>query len=456
VTNVLAEILAAKRKRLADGLPTPRVKPSRASDGARFLRALGVGGPRVIAEIKHRSPSAGVLLTSASRRIAPVARAYARGGAAALSVVVEQDFFDGEPEWIGEAKDASDLPVLMKDFVVDERQLDFALALGADAVLLIVSALEDAELASLHAAAKRRALAVLVEAHDEDEVRRALAVGAEIVGINARNLSTFRVDLALVARLGELLPEEVVCVAESGIKSKADVDALPRFGAFLVGEALLVAPDPTRALRRLRGAGSTEVKVCGVTRAEDLGPCRAAGVDWIGLNLSPLSPRRLSVERAVELAERARFAKGVVAVFAGNEPEEVRAAVEALKPDVVQLAGGMAAPGGDARVWRTVRVGGGAPEALDGVADALLYDTAVPGAAGGTGRAFDWSLLDGVPRTRPLVLAGGLTPANVAEAVRRVRPEVVDVASGVERAPGVKDAAKVTKFVTEVRSVVDP
>jgi indole-3-glycerol phosphate synthase/phosphoribosylanthranilate isomerase/anthranilate synthase/indole-3-glycerol phosphate synthase/phosphoribosylanthranilate isomerase len=429
----------------------------------------------VIAEIKHRSPSAGLLLPDAPSRVAEIARAYARGGAAALSLVVEQDFFSGDPAWIGSAKAASGLPALMKDFVVDEVQLDLALALGADAVLLIVSALADGELRALHVAARRRGLAVLVEAHDEDEVRRALAAGAEIVGINARDLATFRVDLGLVERLGELLPGGVVRVAESGIQEPEDIERLSRFDAFLVGESLLRADDPTRALRRLRGMGTTEVKICGLTHEEDLEACRSAGVDWIGLNLSPLSKRRISVERAREIAAHARFAKGVVLVFAGNGEREMRDAVDALRPDAVQLTDvPNETASWPARVWQTVRVGTVPLEqALGWPGDALLFDSAGAagpdpravfegpppsvcggGAPGGTGRAFDWSLLDGLPRTRPIVLAGGLTPANVASAVRRVMPDVVDVASGVESAPGVKDSSLVSSFVSEVRSVV--
>jgi len=438
-------------------VPLPDRAPRVASDGARFVRAIS-GERRVIAELKHRSPSAGVLLPDAARRVADVARGYARGGAAALSVVTEQDFFGGDPAWIGEAKEASGLPVLMKDFVLDERQLDLAAALGADAVLLIAAALDDAALSALHAGARRRGLAVLVEAHDELEVRRALAAGAEIVGVNARDLATFRVDLDLVARLGALLPEGVVRVAESGIRGPQDAARLPRFGALLVGESRLVSPDPARALRRLRGAGTTEVKVCGVTREEDLEACRAAGVDWIGLNLSPLSPRRVSMARARELAREASFAKGVVAVFAGNRDGDVREAAETLGADVVQLtdppSAGASAARGRVHVWQTVRVGSvPLEEALVWPGDALLFDTGI-GLPGGTGRTFDWSLLDGIPRTRPLVLAGGLSPSNVADAVRRVAPDVVDVASGVEVAPGIKDASRIGSFVEEVRRVV--
>src|SRR5512143_2602956 len=263
--SALDEILAAKRRRIAAGEFSAeagaRARVTGASSeashsapphGNGFATALSsfsrrnLLSPLLLAEIKHRSPSAGLILPDAASRIEEVARAYRRGGASALSVVVEQDFFGGEPSWLPRARAASGLPALMKDFVVDEGQLDFAAALGADAVLLIAAALEDAALARLHAAALERGLAVLVEAHDEVEVERALDAGARIVGVNSRDLRTFEVDLPRMARLGALLPATVARVAESGITSRGDVEALAAagYGAFLVGEALLKAADP--------------------------------------------------------------------------------------------------------------------------------------------------------------------------------------------------------------------
>jgi indole-3-glycerol phosphate synthase/phosphoribosylanthranilate isomerase len=433
-------------------------------------------------------------------RLEAVVRAYRRGGAAALSVVIEQDFFGGDPVLLPRAKAASGLPVLMKDFVVDETQLDFAAALGADAVLLIVAALADADLARLHAAARARGLAVLVEAHDESEVRRAAGLGAEIVGVNSRDLATFAVDLAGMARLGALLPEKSVRVAESGIRTRADVEALgvAGYGAVLVGETLLRSPDPARTLRELRGENATEVKICGVTREEDVDACLANGVDWIGLIFAARSPRRVTPEEGRHLGMRARgegdrdflrmkedrkgarnslrmkgegegearpagggaagcpgSVKGVVAVFDEESPvAEIERIVAVVRPDAIQmpLLPSKRFFSSSLPLWNTFRVG---RDDLAGVGNragsALHFDTSVAGVSGGTGRTFDWSVLDGLDRSRPLVLAGGLTPGNVAEAARRVRPDVVDVASGVESSPGVKDPGKIAAFVREVR-----
>jgi indole-3-glycerol phosphate synthase / phosphoribosylanthranilate isomerase len=480
--SILGEILAAKRRRIAAGeftAETARARvaaaaasPAAPPDGARFTAALSssfsslskqnipLRFPRLLSEIKHRSPSAGLILPDASSRIESVARAYRRGGASALSVVIEQDFFGGDPSWLPRAKAASGLPVLMKDFVVDEVQLDFAAALGADAVLLIVSALDGETLSRLHGAARSRGLAVLVEAHDETEIRRALAVGAELVGVNARDLGTFAVDLPGMARLGALLPPSVVRVAESGIKTRADVETLSAagYGAFLVGETLLRAADPARALRELRGENTTEIKICGITREEDVDACMELGVDWIGLIFSALSLRRLTPERGISLKERARAAKGVVAVFAENSEAEIRDVLERVRPDVIQMPDPplplLRRFSSVLSCWNTIRVGRDAiAKAGDRAGDALHFDTSVAGVNGGTGRTFDWTLLSAVDRSRPIILAGGLKPENVADAVRRVKPDVVDVASGVESARGIKDRAKIAAFVREVRGV---
>ncbi len=456
--TILDRIVEAKRQRLLAGEFAATGTSARTPDGRRFESALRAA-PAVIAEIKHRSPSAGEILPGAASRIETIASAYRRGGAAALSIVVEQDFFGGDPKWLSRAKGASGLPVLMKDFVVDERQIDFAASIGADAILLIVAALDQGELSRLHQRALERGLAVLVEAHDEDEVRKAMDAGARIIGMNARDLRTFRVDLDRMARLGRTMPASVVKVAESGIGTAADMRRLADsgYGAFLVGEALLRSGDVARGVRHLRGEGTVEVKVCGVTREEDLAACREHGVDYIGLNFSSLSPRRLSVPDGARLRAAAQGFAGVVAVFAGNRPEEIADVMRAVRPDVLQLTD---PPEGDfARewplpIWQVVHVTD--PFVVpEWPGERLLFDTGGKGRPGGTGEAFDWRHFQTVRPTRPFMLAGGLGPENAAEAVRRVRPSGVDVASGVELAPGIKDREKIGRFVRAVRSVPD-
>jgi indole-3-glycerol phosphate synthase len=256
MTPILDRILTDKRARLGRGdYTTTAAAQAAATDRTRFLASLRAPGVRVIAEIKHRSPSAGEILPQADGKIESFALAYRRGHAAAISVVTEEDHFGGKPEWLPRAKRVSGLPVLMKDFVISERQLDFAVSLGADAVLLIVRALTCEELAELGEGARERGLATVVEIHEAGEIETAMAALPDVLGVNARDLATFATDLNALERIAAMIPPGPVRLAESGITNRADVARLQAVGyeAFLVGEALLRDNDPEQALRKLKG-----------------------------------------------------------------------------------------------------------------------------------------------------------------------------------------------------------
>jgi indole-3-glycerol phosphate synthase len=216
-----------------------------------FVGALR--GPRlaVIAEMKQRTPSMGVL--TEDYRPVDLARSYTEGGAAGISVLTHLAGFGGRPEHIGAARLATDLPILRKDFITDPYEIGEARAAGADAVLLIVAALVPSELRRMLAVARSRGMAALVEVHDENEARTAVDAGAQVVGVNHRDLRTFEVDLGLTERLRPLIPEDVVMVAESGIRSVGDARRLRDAGAdaILVGEMLMRAPDVAACLREL-------------------------------------------------------------------------------------------------------------------------------------------------------------------------------------------------------------
>jgi indole-3-glycerol phosphate synthase len=257
--SILDEILAHKREELEAEL---RERPA-AELAERALRTPPTRGfrralceapePRVIAEVKRRSPSRGEIRPD----LDPVAcaKAYAEAGAAAISVLTDERFFGGHLDHLGAVRAAVDVPLLRKDFVIDAYQIDQARVAGADAVLLIVAALEPALLAELHTHAQGLGLDALVEVHDEAELERALVAGADLLGINNRDLRSFRVELATSERLAPLVPEGVVWVAESGIHTSADLERLRAAGAqaVLVGESLMRAPDVGAALRTLRG-----------------------------------------------------------------------------------------------------------------------------------------------------------------------------------------------------------
>jgi indole-3-glycerol phosphate synthase len=252
----LPTILAATRQRLEALRPAIRDLERRAAAAPAprpFTAALGGGTVAVIAEVKRRSPSAGAIRDG----LDPVAhaKAYVAGGAVAISVLTDEPHFGGSLADLDAVVRAVSAPVLRKDFILDELQLLEARAAGASAVLLIVRALDDADLLALAQSARGLGLATLVEAHDERELDRALAVGPSVVGINSRDLDTFAVNLATAERLLGRVPPGIPAVAESGIETRADVERLARAGAdvVLVGTAVARAADPEQAVRALVG-----------------------------------------------------------------------------------------------------------------------------------------------------------------------------------------------------------
>lgn len=252
----LDRILAAHRQRAAADLrPLDRlVDDAKAADPARGFRAAlaSVTGLGVIAEVKRRSPSKGDL--SADLVPAELVTAYDRGGATCLSVLTDEDFFGGSADDLRQARAAVGLPVLRKDFTVAAADVCDARLMGADAVLLIAAALDDAELADFHALAGEVGLDALIEIHDEAELERAVAVGATLVGVNQRDLVTFEVDTDRAVRMAPQMPDGVVRVAESGVRGPADAARLAAAGyhAVLVGESLVTSGDPAAAVTALR------------------------------------------------------------------------------------------------------------------------------------------------------------------------------------------------------------
>jgi indole-3-glycerol phosphate synthase len=383
-----------------------------------FRAALAGPGLAAVAEVKRRSPSAGDLRPDADP--ARLAAEFAGAGAAAVSVLVDERF-GGSPADLRAARAATALPLLAKGFFRDEGQLLQLKQAGADAVLVILRDLDDARAKALLGHSAALGLDVLVEAHDEDELRRAVALGAEIVGVNARDLSTFEIDrrrqLELVARLRD---HDCVVVAESGVWTRAQGAAAELAGAdaILVGSALMRARDPAAKLREL--LSRPLVKVCGLTRQEDVDVAIDAGADLLGFILVEGSPRRAA--HILDVPDD----RLSVAVFVGK-PEDAGA-------DLVQV---YEAEAGRVRGRDAVLLREG--ERVARVLD-LPWDEEDPlhlrRAADVEGR---------------VMLAGKLGPDNVREAVRAVRPWAVDAASRLERRPGVKDHAKVRAFVAAAR-----
>jgi indole-3-glycerol phosphate synthase len=258
--TVLDQIVERTRERLRD-----EAKPDRraAEEAAQrrtphaFREAISGGQailpvPHIIAEIKSASPSAGTIVENPD--VEAIARDYARGGAAAISVVTEPEFFRGSRAWLARARSASGLPVIMKDFIVEPAQIIRGIAAGADAILLLASLLDVRQLGDFIGLLDAYGCDALVEVHDEAELERAAKAGARLIGVNNRDLRSFQVDLATSERLGALMPEDAIRVAESGIRTRDDVQRLMSAGfhAFLVGESLLRQDDRAAAVAALR------------------------------------------------------------------------------------------------------------------------------------------------------------------------------------------------------------
>jgi len=383
----------------------------------RFADALGAPGLGAIAEIKRRSPSAGDLRPDADpARIAP---AYARAGAAAVSVLVDERFA-GTWDDLRAARAASDVPLLAKGFFSTADDLRTAKEAGADAVLLLLRDLDDQTVRALMAQAEDLGLDTLVEAHDAEELDRGIALGAPVLGVNARDLSTFAIDREAQLALLAGVPSDRIVVAESGIASRAQGAAAELAGAdaILVGSALMRAPDPAAKLAEL--VSRPLVKVCGLTREEDVAVAVDAGADLLGFVLAPESPR--AAQTVLPVPDKAL----AVAVWVGAAGES------AADLDQVHTVEQGKVRGRDATLYR-----GAEPVAR--VVD-LPWEEDDP---------THWDRARSTEGR--VVLAGGLGPANVAEAIAAVGPWAVDASSSLEVSPGIKDHARVRAYVEAAR-----
>jgi indole-3-glycerol phosphate synthase/phosphoribosylanthranilate isomerase len=421
--GVLGEIVARKRKDVAARLQNVSLEElrARALPTRLSLRAaLAQPGARFIMEVKRISPSEGKLREGADP--AAMARAY-RGAADAISVLVDTPYFGGSYADLEAVRTVFAGPILAKDFVIDPRQVPEARIHGADAVLVMLSVLEDDEAAAVMAEARRLGMDVLVEAHDEAEVRRALGLGAEIVGINNRDLKTLKVDLATTERLAPLVPKDRLLVAESGIRNRADVERLGAHAdAFLVGSSLMRAENPALAARELAFG---RVKVCGLTDAHDVALAAENGASYAGLVMVPNTPRAVNCAEADEIV-KAASGIALVGVFRNEKVDEVAQLAHRLGFSVVQLHGQEDAgyikalkamlPEG-CEIWAASAVGGEVPEPRMG-ADRTLFDSSVAGASGGTGIAFDWSRVEGRSDLRRASSPAGSSPPTRARPPR--------------------------------------
>lgn len=447
--------------------------------GFPFEAALRQQDFNFICEVKKASPSKGIIAEHFP--YLDIAKEYEVAGAAAISVLTEPDFFKGDKKYLQEIASTVKIPVLRKDFIIDEYQIYQAKVWGASAILLICACLDVPTLTKFRELADSLGLSSLVEAHDEHEVQMAIDCGARIIGVNNRNLKDFTVDVQNSVRLRNLVQDDVIFVSESGLETPEDIQVLRdnNIGVALMGETFMRSPNKVEKLAYLYGSTyyTPKVKMCGISKVETIPAVVEAKPDYMGLVFAP-SKRQVTVDQAKTLVEELhkqytkRYNNGAeqsnndeiktVGVFVNETLDNLISIATETNLDVVQLHGDedeafiqSLKERTNVEVWKAVQIRSAADaEAwIDSRADMLLFDAYHKDERGGTGEVFDWSCLDEFER--PFMLAGGIDSTNVARAIRTVRPYGIDISSGIET-DGVKDDEKITAFTKLVRTIAMP
>ena len=437
--------------------------------GFPFEAALRQQDFNFICEVKKASPSKGIIAEHFP--YLDIAKEYEVAGAAAISVLTEPDFFKGDKKYLQEIASTVKIPVLRKDFIIDEYQIYQAKVWGASAILLICACLDVPILTKFRELADSLGLSSLVEAHDEQEVQMAIDCGARIIGVNNRNLKDFTVDVQNSVRLRNLVQDDVIFVSESGLETPEDIQVLRdnNIGVALMGETFMRSPNKIEKLAYLYGPTyyTPKVKMCGISKVETIPAVVEAKPDYMGLVFAP-SKRQVTVEQAKMLVEALHkqckeqnnmVSIKTVGVFVNETLDNLVTIANEANLDVVQLHGDedeafiqSLKERTNVEVWKAVQIrrAADAEAWIDSSADMLLFDAYHKDERGGTGEVFDWSSLDAFER--PFMLAGGIDSTNVARAIRTVRPYGIDISSGIET-NGVKDDEKITAFTKIVKSI---
>lgn len=451
--------------------------------GFPFEAALCQQDFNFICEVKKASPSKGIIAEHFP--YLDIAKEYEVAGAAVISVLTEPDFFKGDKKYLQEIANTVKIPVLRKDFIIDEYQIYQAKVWGASAILLICACLDMHTLTKFRELADSLGLSSLVEAHDEHEVQMAIDCGARIIGVNNRNLKDFTVDVQNSVRLRNLVQDDVIFVSESGLETPEDIQVLRdnNIGVALMGETFMRSPNKVEKLAYLYGSTyyTPKIKMCGISKIETIPAVIEANPDYMGLVFAP-SKRQVTVDQAKILVSELhkqyanRYNRDViqwsndvvqefiktVGIFVNETLDNLVTIATEVNLDAVQLHGDedeafiqSLKERTNVEVWKAVQIRSAADaEAwIDSSADMLLFDAYHKDERGGTGEVFDWSCLDEFER--PFMLAGGIDSTNVARAIRTVRPYGIDISSGIET-EGVKDNEKIKAFTNIVRTIAMP
>ena len=447
--GVLGAIAAAKRDELSSrfsGVSLDALRARAIPTRRSFASALAKPGARFILEIKRASPSAGAIRPSADP--VTLARGYA-GVADALSVLCDNAYFGGSLDDLSAAREEFDGPILAKDFFIDPRQVAEARIAGADAVLVMLSLLDDEAARQIIREADRLTMDSLIEVHDESEMRRALDLGARLIGINNRDLRDLSIDLSTTERLARLGTDRIL-VSESGIATRADIECLsPLVDAFLIGSSLMTAAEPAQAARELIFG---RAKLCGLNRGADIRAARPSA--FAGFVFVPGSPRHVTAHEAAPLAGMARKSgMRPVGVFR-NAPVRIVSDMAALMNlHAVQLHGHEDMPyiralrrelPDHCEIWSALSVGREGLSSRGG--DRLVFDNA----EGGSGYSFNWKLVERHPELARALVAGGIGAHNV-RAARALGTYAIDIGSAVDLRPGRKSREKITALFDVLR-----
>ncbi len=416
-----------------------------------FEAALRKKGLSFISEVKKASPSKGLIAPHFP--YVDIAVDYENAGADCISCLTEPYWFKGKDEYLTAIRRATNIPILRKDFTVDEYMIYEAKAMGANAILLICSILDEAELRAYHQLADELNLSSVVEAHSADEIEMAVKIGARIIGVNNRNLKDFTVDVHNAGNLRSLVPDETIFVSESGVHTREDILAAEEIhaDAVLVGESLMRSESKFRKLQELSGRKS-KIKICGLMREEDVQNVNQLPVDYAGFVFAP-TRHMVTKETAARLKSHLREDIQAVGVFVDEDPNVVISYLNEGIIDVAQLHGNetdetirLIQSKTGKKVIKAVIMSDDANVNMDyPSADYLLFD-----AGKGSGKTFNWKLLNEYNK-KPFFLAGGLQAENVSEGIRATHPFAVDVSSGVENSDCSKNMNAMIAFCDNVK-----
>lgn len=459
MANVLEKIVLDKTQEIAQrkiDLPLEQFIDGLQVSDRSFYAALTQPNASFVLECKKASPSKGLIRPEFN--LDEIIQAYAPY-AACISVLTDEKYFQGKFEYLQYVRNKVTQPVINKDFFIEAYQVHLARYYDADAILLMLSVLDDKTYIELATLAEQYQLDVLTEVSNEEEAHRAITLKAKIIGINNRNLRDLSTDLATTEHLVPLIRQhathEYVLISESGIYTPEDIKRLsPLVDGFLVGSALMAQGDVALATKQLIYG---KVKICGTTSVEGADLVKSSAASYAGLIFAEQSKRKISLEKAQQIIEAVPF--NYVGVFVDAPLAQVVEAANKLNLTAVQLHGSeqqdyinqlRAELPAHCQIWLAKGVNSQLPSLDETGVDYFLLDCQVGQQSGGTGQTFDWRLLDELEDKTKVILAGGLNADNI-QAAAQCQVAMLDLNSGLESAPGIKEPQKITQIFSLLR-----